>query len=155
MTKTTMTRGWVMAGALALAIGLAHAETRGCYKANVPGPMVLPDGSVHAQGVLRVCADRRISPVSTLHRSYVDGHPAGMFMSVPREIEDSVESGSAQLVFVKEDDALHLLGYVVSGRDGTTFYEMTRRGGLTADGSRGRRTLRHREDAVVLIASRR
>ncbi|NIM61677.1 MAG: hypothetical protein GTO30_08490 [Acidobacteria bacterium] len=88
--------------------------------------MVLPDGSKHEPGTLRLCMERTISPVSMLHRGDVAGRPIGMFASAPREIETTVEEGSAHFFFQRNgDEDLALIGYAVWAGDRTTFFDMT------------------------------
>jgi len=154
MTNTMKTRGLMLAGAFLLAVTAATAENR-CYTAEVPETMVLPDGSEHAPGALRICADRVISPVSSLQRISVDGRPIGMFLSQPRAIEESVESGTAWFMFQRtEGDELDLVGYFVNARNGTTLYEIQRAGA-------GRKATNERADAgqrdavFVLVANAR
>lgn len=156
MTKTTTIRGLMLAGAFLLAVTAATAETRGCYTAEVPGTIVLPDGSEHAPGALRICFDLVISPVSSLHGISVGGRPVGMFLSVPRSIEESVEAGTAQFVFRRTArDELNLVGYVVSARSGTTLYEMQRAGAGRKAADTANADVGQRDDRVVLVANAR
>ena len=100
MIKVTKIKGLILMGALMLTATGAIAGGR-CYTAEVPQTMVLPNGSTHAPGLLRICPDQAISPVSILHRTDVGGRPMGMFLSVPRNVEMSVEEGKAQFVFMR------------------------------------------------------
>lgn len=153
MTKTKRIKGLILAGTLVLAGTIAAAEGR-CYTAEIPGSVVLPDGSRHAPGTLRICTDRAISPVSNLHRTFVGGTPVGMFFSTPRAIEDSVDAGTAQFIFERgAGDELNLVGYVVSARDKTTIYEMARAGKKVANTLRAERD--ERGERVVFVASAR
>ena len=121
----TLTRGLVLAGGLVLAATGAAADARGCYRAEVAGTIVLPDGSEHAPGALRICTDRALSPVSNLHRLEIDGQPVGMFVSTRRGVEQSVD-GSAALYYFKRDAAnrLNLVGYIAIFHDESTLFEM-------------------------------
>jgi len=149
MTRTTKIKGLILAGALVLAGTITSAQGRGCYTAEIPGAVVLPDGSRHEAGALRICTGRTLSPVSTLNRIFVGGKPTGMFRSTPRAIEEHVSEGAAQFIFERGvGDGLNLVGYVVSGRNGTTIYEMARPEVLRADAGA-------RNETVVLIASAR
>ena len=152
MIKANKTRGLMLAGALMLAATVTAAEGR-CYTAEVPGTMVLPDGSKHAPAVLRICTDRAISPVSRLHRTDVGGRPVGMFLSIPRAIEDTVEEGTAQFVFKRNGrDDLNLVGYVITVGNKTTFFEMARVGTVRETAYVSSLDPSEREDVVVLVA---
>lgn len=156
MTKTTKTRTLLLAATLMLAATVTAAEGRGCYTAEVPGTMVLPDGSEHASGALRICTDRAISPASNLHRTFVDGRPVGMFLSAPRAIEESIEAGTARFIFERGvGDELNLVGYVVTARGGTTIYEMMRTEAAPKIENIARADGGIRNDRVILVASAR
>jgi len=155
MIKATKTQGLMLVGALLLAATAATAGGR-CYSAEVPGTIVLPDGSRHAPGVLRICTDRAISPVSRLHRTDVGGRAVGMFLSAPRAIEDTVKEGTAQFIFERDNrDDLNLVGYVITAGNKTTFFEMVRAGGVRGTATVSKPDARERDDVVVLIASDR
>jgi hypothetical protein len=153
MIKASTTRGLMLVGVLMLAGTVAAAEDR-CYTAEIPGTMVLPDGSKHAPGVLRICPDRDISPVSKLHRTDVDGRAVGMFLSVSRAIEDSVAEGSAQFVFKRDNgDDLNLIGYVITSCDKTTFFEIHSPGTVRETSYVSNLGAIELDDDLVLIAS--
>jgi len=155
MIKTTRTRGLMLVGALMLAATVATAEGR-CYTAEVPGTMVLPDGSTHPPGALRICTDRAISPVSRLHRTDVAGRPVGMFLSTPRAIEETVKEGAAQFIFKRDNrDDLNLIGYVITVGNKTTFFEMARAGTVRETAYVSNTDANERDDVVVLVASGR
>ena len=120
------TKSLILAGALLCTATVIQAGGR-CFNAEIPQAMVLPDGSTHAPGALRICLEQTISPASTLHRGDVEGRPVGMFLGAPRFVELAVEEGQAQFVFKKTfDDELALIGYAVTdGRD-TTFFDLGR-----------------------------
>jgi hypothetical protein len=156
MNKTMKMQGVMLAGAFLLAVTATMAETRGCYIAEVPGTMVLPDGSEHPAGALRICADLVISPVSSLHKISVGGRPVGMFLSVPRSIEENVEAGTAQFVFRRTPRGeLNLVGYVVSARNGTTLYEMQRVGARRKAADTANADVAQRGERFVLVANAR
>ena len=58
----------------------ATAITGRCVVADVPAPVVLPDGSVHPAGPLRLCLERNLNPVAELHQISVGGGPQGLFV---------------------------------------------------------------------------
>ena len=73
--------------------GFAAAGERGrCISADVPAPMVLPDGSIHGAGHLRICFARSYSPVAGLHRTYVNGKSVGLYTSQKGEAEEATDS---------------------------------------------------------------
>ena len=103
MTRTAKRspKQWASACALFTAIlvlvaGSVSAETGRCYSADIPAAMVLPDGSVHGAGELRICYQKKFTPVSGLHRTYVDGRVIGVFMSLSQAPE---EGGNNQYPF--------------------------------------------------------
>jgi len=68
--------------ATVLAMPLAWSGGSGrCISASLPEALILPDGSVHEAGLLRICLEREFSPVAGLHRAYVDGRAVGRFLS--------------------------------------------------------------------------
>ena len=48
-----------------------------CSSARVDEAFVLPDGSQHSAGELTVCVSQNLTPVASLHRTFVDGMPIG------------------------------------------------------------------------------
>ena len=65
---------------LALAGTAAMASERGgCVVAEVPAPVVLPDGSVHPPGSLRLCFESRLNPSAEFHEVSTGGGPQGRF----------------------------------------------------------------------------
>jgi len=68
--------------ATALVSGLVSAQERGrCLTVNVPAEFVTPDRVTHGPGTLKLCVARIHSPVSVLHKLYIDGHMVGMHQS--------------------------------------------------------------------------
>lgn len=61
--------------------GLGWAGQGRCVRADIPGVFVLPDGSVHDAGALKLCLERTHSPVAAHHRIYVEGHAVQMVQS--------------------------------------------------------------------------
>jgi hypothetical protein len=105
----------LLVGAALIAPG-AQAASGGCYSANIDEPFVLPDGTQHDAGSLRLCNDRAFSPVSSLHRIHVDGMPVGMHIT-----RHSSGKGTGvtepTMIFNREDDGhLRLLGYALPCR---------------------------------------
>jgi hypothetical protein len=78
----------IFAATVALA-GSALAATDACVSANVPGPIVLPDGTFYPAGQIRICLTERLSPVAGLHETSIGGIPVGMFLSRSNRTEAS------------------------------------------------------------------
>lgn len=105
-------------------VGTTSAATPSgtCVSARIEAPFRLPDGTLHGAGTLTLCDARSLSPVATIHRTYVDGRPAGMFVSQERRSE--VDAGAPpSVVFRRDGDGqLDLLGYVLpAGRRSVTY----------------------------------
>jgi len=98
----------LIAGGAAWAIVPAH-----CVALDVPAPFVLPDGTVHPAGELKICLSRNFNPVSGLHRVYIDGIPRGFLLSrianaeIPKDVTPSA-------LFYGESGRLRLVGYTVA-----------------------------------------
>lgn len=83
-----------------------------CISTSVPDTMVLPDGSVHPAGQLRICYTRAFSPVAGLHETYVNGQPVGRFVSRTGQGEAGSEAEGPFFVFSRNTrGALVLEGY--------------------------------------------
>ena len=77
--------GWQVASCVAVALllgGSAAAQERGrCVTVDVPAEYVTPDRVTHEPGSLKLCVERVHSPVSVLHKLYINGHPVGLIQS--------------------------------------------------------------------------
>ncbi len=85
-------------------------------------PILLPDGSVFPAGSVTFCGSIRLSPVSSLHRVYVNGQPVGFLRSRVRTRGGRADTAT---VVVFESDAkgrLALSGYVVPVARGSVTY---------------------------------
>jgi len=109
--------GW-LAGLALTAIVAATAAAAGdlgrCQTAEVPGPVVLPDGSVHESGAIQVCLSRAYSPVAGLHEVSVDGRPIGLFLGREYPLE-SRRDHEPFLLLVRDGGRLALRGYAARG----------------------------------------
>lgn len=88
--------------ALAMAVPSTALARGGCVVADVPAPVVLPDGSVHPAGPLRLCLERNLNPVAEMHRISIAGGPQGMFVGQRRRAELDVRHAS--MVFYRADN---------------------------------------------------
>lgn len=152
--------GGVVFGALLavalLSSGVAHSASSGkCASADVGEVMILPDGSVHQPGRLTLCDSLAYSPVSTLHKTFIDGMPVGMHISHRQKSEGDGDSDPEMMFLRDTDGRLHLLGYALpSGVEKITF--------LLAQPSRTRRPGRQDiadlppqvPELLVLVAAR-
>ena len=90
------------------------AQPRACVRADIGEGFVLPDGSAHPAGRLRICLERDYSPVAGLHTIAADGHANGRFLS--RRVKPEVGNAEApQLAFVRDaSGVLVLRGYTLA-----------------------------------------
>jgi hypothetical protein len=115
---------------IALAACAVNAgERQHCLRAEIDQNFVLPDGSVHPPGELRLCLIRSMSPISSAHHTHVDGHSVGYFMSVKTNFAtaDPGFAAAPYFEFVRNwHGELELRGYAVT--DGTTMlaYDLTK-----------------------------
>lgn len=79
----------VVAVMLAVLAAPAAAAAESCLVAHVPRDFVLPDGSSHPAGPLRVCLERNLNPSVELQKISVDGSPVGLFQSKAFTAENS------------------------------------------------------------------
>ena len=109
---------------------VAHAgERRHCLRAEIDENFMLPNGSVHPPGELKVCLIRSMSPVSGAHGTHVDGHPVGYFMSVRTKLAAAERTSSTEPYFEfvrNRRGELELRGY--AWHDGSTLlaYDLTK-----------------------------
>ena len=107
-----------------LALGSVPAAARTCASADIDEPFVLPDGNLHPAGRLTLCFERENSPVSYLHRVYVDHEPIGIFGS-RRELQEATDGDRYYLLFIRGGDrTLRLSGYSVPRHGGSELYAL-------------------------------
>ncbi len=111
----------------------AWAKARGhCATAHVPWPLVLPDGSTHPPGPLKVCVQDFVNPVTGLHEIRVDSMRHGLFHS-RAGMSEGKNSDHPILVFHRKPSGEHLLvGYAWPGRDRMHTYTLYALGGKPA-----------------------
>ena len=114
MRYTVVVAGMVAFLTVVFAWREAGAQPRACVRADVAEAFVLPDGSQHPAGQLRICLDRDYSPVAGLHTIAADGRTSGMFLS--RRVKPEVDSPDApQVAFVRDaSGVLVLRGYTLA-----------------------------------------
>ncbi|GAF73890.1 unnamed protein product [marine sediment metagenome] len=149
--------------AVLLLAGAAQAGDSGrCHSAVVSSEMVLPDGSVHGPGRLRVCAVRTHSPTSMRVDLSVDGYPIHMVISRTTRGKDRTAVKDPFFVFQFDDDKrLVLLGlaYAKGGRLQThAMYDHQDRFEVTSSWellSRGYQAGAPQDESIVLVAAAR
>jgi hypothetical protein len=93
---------------------VARAASSGrCASVDVEAEIQLPDGSVYPPGKLTLCDSRAYSPVSSLHRTFVDGMPVGMLMSRRKTSEGDGDSVPEVMFLRDAHGRLQLFGYAL------------------------------------------
>jgi hypothetical protein len=112
---------------VALAPSPAWSQSRGqCAQIDAPWPMVLPDGSIHEPGPLRLCLQQMYTPASGLHEIRVNGATIGLFMSRVGTSEQPVD-GVPIVVFQRNGtDEHYLVGYAWPDGDAMRTYVLAR-----------------------------
>jgi hypothetical protein len=97
---------------VAIVPSLAWTQGAGrCIRVETPWPVVLPDGSAHQAGTLRLCLRHEWTPVTGLHEIRVDGTSLGLFMSRIGKSEGRSERDPL-VVFQRNVNEQHrLVGY--------------------------------------------
>lgn len=105
----------VVAALLFLSQGSALASRGRCVSADIPAPMILPDGSEHPAGELKLCVRYHHSPVTSLHETYVAGSPVGLHSS-RRGVSEGPATSEPFLTFYRRPDGkLFLYGFALPG----------------------------------------
>ena len=109
--------------------GPAVAALDGCFSAQVEAPFVLPDGSGHAPGELRVCMVDYANPATGLYVISVDGAPMGRYRARLDRVENGGQADAALLVFARREGAttLELQGVTVAGAGEVKVHDFSRR----------------------------
>lgn len=125
-SSSCLARAVVVAFVVLVPAGVAWAGESGrCHSTAVSTEMVLPDGSVHEPGALTVCTVRTHSPIATLLKVSVDGHPVQMVVSRSGTSETEARIDQAFFVFHRNAEAqLVLQGYAVPARGKLQTYAM-------------------------------
>ena len=105
----------------------------------------MPNGDLHPPGSLKLCDSRSLSPVSGLHKVYVDGHLINMVQSRTGRSEGPAEEEPFVQFRRNGREQLELLGYAWPDGKKMKTYVMMR----NANSER-----RSREEQVILVASR-
>jgi len=100
----------LFACAAAVSTSAVRANNGKCLRADVPGPMLLPDGTELPSGMLTLCVED-YSPVAAYHRVSFNGLPVGFLFSQKRVPERP--QGSEPLILFRRtvSGTLRLVGY--------------------------------------------
>jgi len=105
--------GVALCTVVALAPSLVWSQDLGrCARVEVPWPIVLPDGSAHEAGSLKLCLQQMWTPVAGLHEIRVNGTAIGLFMSRVGRSEGPAAARAPIVVFRRNGtDEHYLAGY--------------------------------------------
>ncbi len=130
----------------------SRADDGICASAHVDEAFVLPDGSEHPSGRLTLCLSRDLTPVASLHRTFVDGMPIGAFTSRRTAIEG--EDGQYFLFDRAAAGTLSLAGYSCPYRGGSGTFLLDRSGEVRVrQGTRASASKPLDRDGAVRIAA--
>jgi hypothetical protein len=116
---------WAATALLASPPVLAGSER--CIEAKVSESVRMPHGESVGPGTLRLCGEK-LSPVSHLHHTVLNGHPVAVLLSNTSRTE-SVKSGDPAIVLHRiEDGSLLLAGYILPSKSGGTAHWFVRYG---------------------------
>ncbi len=101
-----------------------------CTTVEVEAPIVLPAAGLHPAGRLTLCVGRELSPVSSLHRTYVNGRPVAMLIS-RRGVSEANDDDVPFMMFHRDARGrLHLYGYATPAGDRMVTYSLDTTGPL-------------------------
>ena len=110
---------WVVA--MMSSISMVQGGKGKCLRADVPAPVVFPDGTVHPAGPLTLCV-ANYSPVASYHKVEVNGMPLGLLFSQRRVAEAQPGTEPVVLFRKTESGELKLLGYVwLAGKQASAY----------------------------------
>lgn len=108
--------------------GPVWAETgSGCVRVEVSDPIRLPDGRLYPAGSLTLCDSMQYSPVSSLHKTYVNGQAVGVLTSRRRASEMASNARPTVLFQRNGQGQLELVGYVLPGPRRSVTYQLAPR----------------------------
>ena len=124
-----------------------------CTSAVIEEQVQLPDGSLHPPGTLMtLCDSRSYSPVSSIHKTYMDGMPVGMMLSRRGTSEGGAERQPFVMLVRDGSGLLHLYGYAVpSGKHMVTYRMQQPRSPGTAQIARDRTTPKANSAAPAML----
>ena len=112
----------VAAVAVAIDPGTWSGSRGGCITLKVDSPILLPNGDVYPPGALTLCDTLSLTPVSTIHKTFIDGHPVAMLSSRKTRSEGG-EKIEPLVMFSRDPQGrLGLIGYVIPGKQRSITY---------------------------------
>ena len=106
--------------------GTAVAGQRVCTTATIEEPFVLPDGSEHDAGSLKICHLQKHYPSSSLLVSYVDGQNVGVLLGIAGHNEAGPRSNPFMMFARDPDGRLRLYGYALQEGSGLATFTLHR-----------------------------
>jgi len=102
---------WVVLTGLVILASAAGALAGVCTTTELGGRVQLPDGTEYDANTLTICVIAEYTPVSTMHKTYVDGMPVGMLIS-RRGVSEVGEEGQPFMMFQRDTNGTYrLYGY--------------------------------------------
>lgn len=157
-----MTRGKGLGPAIAasaalvclLVAGPVHSAS-GCVRVPLDAPVLLPDGNFYPAGSLTICDSISLSPVTSIHKTFVNGRPVGLLASRRRASEVSADTAPFVVFHRDSFGRLELVGYVLPARSSsgrsTTFVLVE--GREIAEAEAWNATLRGNGGPVIALAA--
>lgn len=136
---------------LAFASGVAMAGGI-CISVEVDAPIRLPDGSVHESGGLTLCDERPLTPVTSMHRTLVNGHPVGLLMGRRTRSEGGGELSPVVFFSRDEEGTMELFGYALPARGGSITYLLNEKRRIARKQSEIASSARDSRPLVVMAA---
>jgi len=139
---------------VALAASPAWSQGRGqCAQIETPWPMILPDGSTHEPGPLKLCLQQMYTPSSGLHEIRVNGASIGLFVSRVGTSEQPVE-GVPIVVFKRDGtDEHYLVGYAWPDGESMRTYVLRNAGMGSRAIARNSQLPLFESESIVLMAA--
>lgn len=101
-----------------LAVPASAGASGRCVAADLPWPVVLPDGSGHPAGTLRICHEGAFTPVSSIQEIEVAGRAAGRYLARVGRSETDGASNPIVVFARRGGDRMVLVGFAWPERDG-------------------------------------
>jgi hypothetical protein len=118
MIRSTLHRTrWILGVVAAAFVAVSTVVAGpGCLTVTVPTEVILPDGSTHEPGALRLCFDRKLNPVAELQEISLAGMAQGLYVGKTYQAEGDV-ARPVVLFHRNADDAWILVGFARPGRN--------------------------------------
>ena len=110
-SKALVIGGFVLVTLFAVTAPAIASGGSNCTTASIAEPFVLPDGTQHEAGQLKLCVEGRHSPIAHKHTTYVDGMVVGLHIGRTGTSEGPATAGSYVMFGRGVDGRLRLIGY--------------------------------------------